>query len=101
MGSTPLTSSFFFFEEGNGNPLEYCCLENSMGKGAWQPTVHGVAKSQTPLSDYHSLTHKHTKESRNIYSLPLEPPPHTYHLSKGANVKLFLTSNIYDFFLKK
>ena len=32
--------------EGNGNPLQYSCLENSMDKGAWQATVHGVAKSQ-------------------------------------------------------
>ena len=33
--------------EGNGNPLQYPCLENSMDRGAWQATVHGVAKSQT------------------------------------------------------
>ena len=32
--------------EGNGNPLQYSCLENSMDRGAWQVTVHGVAKSQ-------------------------------------------------------
>ena len=31
----------------NGNPLQYSCLENSMEGGAWQATVHGVAKSQT------------------------------------------------------
>ena len=33
--------------EGNGNPLQYSCLENPMERGAWQATVHGVAKSQT------------------------------------------------------
>ena len=33
--------------EGNGNPLQYCCLENAMGRGAWWATVHGVSKSQT------------------------------------------------------
>ena len=33
--------------EGNGNPLPYSCLQNSMDRGAWQATVHGVAKSQT------------------------------------------------------
>ena len=33
--------------EGNGNPLQYSCLENSMDAGAWQATDHGVAKSQT------------------------------------------------------
>ena len=37
--------------EGNGNPLQYSCLENSMDRGAWQATVHGVAKSWTRLSD--------------------------------------------------
>ena len=33
--------------EGNGNPLQYSCLENPMDSGAWWATVHGVAKSQT------------------------------------------------------
>ena len=37
--------------EGHGNPLQCSCLENPMGRGAWQATVHGVAKSQTRLSD--------------------------------------------------
>ena len=32
---------------GNGNPLQYSCLGNPMGRGTWQATVHGVAKSQT------------------------------------------------------
>ena len=30
--------------EGNGNPLQYCCLENPMDRGAWWATVHGVAR---------------------------------------------------------
>jgi len=33
--------------EGNGNPLQYSCLENSMDRGVWQATVHGVTKGQT------------------------------------------------------
>ena len=37
-------------EEGNGNPLQYSCLENPMGRGARQATGHGVAKSWTQLS---------------------------------------------------
>ena len=37
--------------EGNGNPLQYPCLENSMDIGAWWAAVHGVAKSQARLSD--------------------------------------------------
>ena len=36
---------------GNGNPLQYSCLENPMDKGAWQATVHGVLKSWTRLSN--------------------------------------------------
>ena len=38
--------------EGNGNPLQYSCLENSMDGGAWQATVHGVVKSRTRLSNF-------------------------------------------------
>ena len=42
--------------EGNGNPLQYCCLENPMDGEAWSATVHGFAKSRTQLSDFtHSL----------------------------------------------
>ena len=37
--------------EGNGNPLHYSSLENSMDRGAWQVIVHGDAKSQTQLSN--------------------------------------------------
>ena len=40
---------------GNGNPLQYSCLENSMDRGYWRATVHEVAKSRTRLSD--SLFH--------------------------------------------
>ena len=46
---------------GNGNPLQYSCLENSMGSKAWQFTVHGTTKSQTWRSNWalHSPTHKY------------------------------------------
>ena len=36
---------------GHGNPLQDSCLENPLNRGAWKATVHGVAKSQTRLSD--------------------------------------------------
>ena len=38
--------------EGNGNPLQYSCLENPMDREACQAKVHGVAKSRTRLSDF-------------------------------------------------
>ena len=44
---------------GNGNPLQYSCLGNSMDRSAWWATVHEVAKSQTQLS-----THTHTASSK-------------------------------------
>ena len=37
--------------EGNGNPLQYSCLENPVDRGAWQATVHGAVQSQTQLSN--------------------------------------------------
>ena len=37
--------------EGNGNPLQYSCLENPMDRGAWQTAICGVTKSWTQLSD--------------------------------------------------
>ena len=40
--------------EENGTPLQYSCVENSMDRGAWQAIVHGVAKSQTRLSNFTS-----------------------------------------------
>ena len=39
---------------GNGNPLQYSCLENSMGRGAWRATVHRVAKSWVRLKRQHT-----------------------------------------------
>ena len=40
----------------NSNQLQYLCLENSMDRGAWWVTVHGIAKSQTRLSNFTSFT---------------------------------------------
>ena len=53
-----LNSSSLFHREGNGSPLQYSCLENPMGRGAWKAAVHGVAKSRTLLSDF-TLTFMH------------------------------------------
>ena len=55
-------------KEGNGNPLQYSCLENSMDRGAWWATVHGVSKESdtteqlTLRLSIHTHTHTQTKE---------------------------------------
>ena len=46
--------------EGNGTPFQYSCLENPVDGGAWQATVHGVAKSRTRLSNF-AYMHTWTK----------------------------------------
>ena len=48
--------------EGNGTPLQYSCLENPMVGGPWWAAVHGVAKSQTQLSDFTFTFHFYALE---------------------------------------
>ena len=55
--------------EGNGNSLQYSCLENPVDGGAWQATVHRVAKSWTQLSDLKK------KKKHVLYLIPLHPLP--------------------------
>ena len=50
------------YREGNGIPLQYSCLENPIDGGAWKAAVHGVAKSQTQLSDFLFTFHFHALE---------------------------------------
>ena len=52
--------------EGNDYPLEFSCLENSMNRGAWQATVHGVTKSRTQLKRLSMQTsqEKHSIENK-------------------------------------
>ena len=54
--------SHIFSGKGNGNPLQYSCLENPMDGGAWKAAVHGVAKSRTWLSDFTFTFHFHALE---------------------------------------
>ena len=67
--------------EGNGNPLQYFCLENPMDRGAWLATVHGVAKSQTQLSNFTLTSGKnviivHSGYPWGLLLSPLLPSPH-------------------------
>ena len=48
--------------EGNGTLLQYSCLENPMGGGAWKGAVYGVSKSWTRLSDFTFTFHFHAME---------------------------------------
>ena len=61
--------------EGKGNPFEYSCLENPMGRGAWWGTVHEVTKSWTQFSDQTSTTYiyiyVYTHTHSFSYSFPL------------------------------
>ena len=54
---------------GNGNPLQYSCLKNPMDRGAWQATVHGVAKSWIWLSDWAHIQIKKvlTRQKKSSY----------------------------------
>ena len=54
--------SFSCVGEGNGNSLQYSCLENPMDGGAWWAAVHGVAKSRIRLSDFTFTFHFHALE---------------------------------------
>ena len=54
--------------EGNSNPLQYSCLENPMGRGAWWAAVHGVMKSRTWLSDFTFTFHFHALEDMATHS---------------------------------
>ena len=77
---------------GNDNTLQYSCLENSMHRGAWWATVHGVSKSQTQLSmcvclcthahvHTHTHTHKHTHTHIQVFQHHL-----LFHIACGILV---------------
>ena len=51
---------------GNGNPLQYSGLENSMGRGAWWATVHGVTKELDMTERARTHTHTHTHKDQHI-----------------------------------
>ena len=57
-----LSHPYMITGEGNGNPLQYSCLEIPMGGGAWKAAVHGVTKSPTRLSDFTFTFHFHALE---------------------------------------
>ena len=74
--------------KGNSYPLQYSGLENSMDRGAWKPTVHDIAKSQTQLHDFHILH----KIEEHIYMLHFIST--THHRDKAE----LLFSSFFNYF---
>ena len=82
------------FGGGNGNPLQYFCLKNSMDRGAWQATVRGVTKSQTQLSARtHTHTHTHT-HTPPVGSVSLEDP-NTLSLFQNNTLKININISLH------
>ena len=77
---------------GHGNPLQYSCLENPMGKGAWQATVHRVPKSQTRLKLLSMHVHISLPRVKTMYFVLLCPWHIMSHLWNKVHVK---KDNIY------
>ena len=67
-------------EEGNGNPLQYSCLENPIDRKAWRVTAHGVIKSWTGLSDLK------VKESEVAQVLSDSAGPHGLYSLPGSSI---------------
>ena len=69
---------------GNGNPLQYSCLENSMDRAAWWVTVHEVAKSGTRLSTHTHTTKWNSRPERLAHGVPRPVKGQRRFLEKGT-----------------
>ena len=67
--------------EGNGNPFQYSCLKYSMDRGDWWAIVHGVAKSQTQLSNQYFDFHSQASLQFNVKTF-YKPISYLPHISK-------------------
>ena len=95
-GSIP--GSGKFLEEGNGNPLQYLCLESPMDRGALQVTVHGITKTWTQVSDFtfFHLGHEHRPLINEVSALIKRgskrlPAPSYLYSEKSATWNRVLT----------
>ena len=75
--------------EGNGNPLQYSCLENSMDGGAWRATVHGVAKSWTRLSNWLIFNWSYRKDKSSSWPKRDSSTPQLIRFSIFQSLKPF------------
>ena len=80
--------------EGNGNPLQYSCLENPMSRGTWRATVHSVAKSWTWLKLLSTAQHIWTRHllqacpsQTHTSSMPIMPITHTHQCLLNPTVR--------------
>ena len=71
---------------GNGNPLQYSCPRNSVDRGAWWATVHGVAKNQTRLSTHRQTSEKHLAQTQVGGNQPKDKL-----VDLGCTIRLFVT----------
>ena len=82
-------------KEGDGNPLQYSCLENPRDRGAWWATVPGVTENRTRMSDRHF--HFHSSASKGSYvTLRCDLKDEARHLLSILQAKSFLTLNIFE-----
>ena len=86
---------------GNGNPLQYSCLESSMDREAWWAAVHGVAKSQTRLSTHACTCHvlrvflKSGSSSTLAHLIPQQSSKDDYPCFKSETFEAQILSNLY------
>ena len=85
--------------EGNGNPLQYSCLENPMDRRAWQAIVHGVAKSQTRLIDFTFYFLIHSTTVKEPPSSPVGLRTRMYYCPE-TKIMIYRYSEIYIYTIK-
>ena len=67
---------------GNGDPLQYSCLENLMDRSAWLATIHRVKKSQRRLTHMQTHTHTHTHTHSHINTVSMQPENSSLEVAK-------------------
>ena len=69
LGRKAMTNLDSILGEGNGNPLQYSCLEKPLDRGAWWSAIHSVAQSQTRLKQLSSSSRQHIKKQSQLIKI--------------------------------